>query len=508
MVLGRSTSRRTLLGVVGASVTAALGLSACTPGASGPMTPGPAMHTLVVGATAEPATMDPTAGPAAAVPQVMLYNVYETLVRIDAEGHLKPLLAQKYDLSDDRKTYTFTLNPAAKFASGAPVKASDVVANFERMRQSKVAMYAAQMSLVTSVTAPDDATVVVTLSRPSNQWLYDITSTVGMVIEPAGFETLGTKTAGSGPMQLQSWTPRDSITLEKNPGYWGTPVRFDTVTFQYFADPNAMSAAMQAGELDVISNLQAPDGLSQFEDPEKFTILNGATSGEVVLSLNHATPALKDVRVRKAITMAIDRKKLLDVVWNGKGTLIGTMVAPTDPYYEDLANVTPYDPERAKALLKEAGVTDLTLRFRPAALPYATKATPVVAEMLNKVGIKTKVEEQQFPSRWVDTVYVKGDYDMSLVAHVEARDINSFTNPNYYWHYNSPEFNKLFLEADTASEEEFVPKMKAAARYLATDAAAVWLFSLPNLVVTKSTITGVPADARTLSFDVTTIATR
>lgn len=494
-----------------ASLLVALGLlatTACSPGGGTAPSPSAPAKTLVVGATAEPATMDPTAGPAAAVPQVMLYNVYETLVKMDGEGQLKPLLAQGWDLSDDRTVYTFHLNPAARFASGGKVTADAVVANLARMRATSVEPYRTQMSLVSDQRAVDDDTVEVTLSRPSNLWLYDMSSTAGMVIDPAGFSALGQQTAGSGPLRLKTWTPRDSVVLERNPDYWGTPVRFDTVTFKYFADPNAMNAAMLAGQLDVISNLQAPDAIGQFSDPARFTVIEGTTNGEVVLGLNNDSPKLSDVRVRRAISMAIDKQKLLDTVWNGKGALTGSMTVPTDVYHEDLADVSPYDPDEARALLKEAKATDLTLRFRPAALPYATKAAQFVASQLEDVGIDTSIEELQFPARWVDTIYTKGDYDMTIVAHVEARDIVNFANPDYYWHYGKPEFVELIDAADRAAPAEFPDRMKAAARYLAEDAAAVWLFVLPNLVITKPTVTGVATNATSLSFDVTTIATR
>ncbi len=492
-----------LLVVVGLLTT-----SACAPGGNAPTSTSAPVKTLVIGATAEPATMDPTAGPAAAVPQVMLYNVYETLVKMDGEGQLKPLLAQGWDLSDDRTVYTFHLNPAARFASGAKVTAEAVAQNISRMRATSVEPYRTQMSIITDQRVIDEDTLEVTLSRPSNLWLYDMSSTAGMVIDPAGFASLGQQTAGSGPLRLKAWTPRDNVTLERNPDYWGTPVRFDTVTFKYFADPNAMNAAMLSGQLDIISNLQAPDAIGQFSDPAAFTIVEGTTNGEVVLGLNNESPELSDVRVRRAISMAIDKQKLLETVWNGKGTLTGSMTVPTDVYHEDLGDVSPYDPDAARELLKEAKATDLELRFRPAALPYATKAAQFVASQLDDVGIDTTVEELQFPARWVDTIYTKGDYDLTIVAHVEARDIVNFANPDYYWHYGDKEFVDLVRAADRAAPVEFPDRMKAAARYLAEDAAAVWLFVLPNLVITKPTVSGVATNATSLSFDVTTIATR
>lgn len=476
----------------------------------------PASHALTIGATAEPPSMDPMAVAAAAGSQVMLYNVYETLVKTDSNGDLQPLLAQRWSVSDDRTVYTFDLNPAARFAGGAPVNAEAVVKNIERVKTPSVASASdttvaaklvKQMSIVRSAEATNAHTVKVTLTRPSNTWLYDMSSTGGMIADPAQFSALGTTTAGSGPYKLKQWNKGDSVVLERNAAYWGTPGRFDEVTFRYYTDPNAMNAAMLAGQLDIISNLQAPDTISQFADPSRFKTIEGTTNGEVVLGLNNASAPLKDVRVRQAIAQAIDKRALVDTVWNGKGQVIGSMVVPTEPYYEDLTGINAYNPDHAKQLLAQAGYPNgLTLRLKPAALPYATKSAQVIASQLKEVGITAQIEELQFPNRWTDVVYTKADYDMSIVAHVEARDLSTYANPNYYWRYNNPEFTQLYTAADQAPPDEYAADMKKAARFLAEDAASVWLFDLPNLVITKPNITGVGENAASLSFDVTTIA--
>lgn len=466
-----------------------------------------ARRTLAIGATAQPPTMDPTANDAAAIAQVMLYNVYETLVKLDSEGKLKPLLAQKWEVSTDRKTYTFSLDPAAKFASGRPVTADDVVWSINRIKNSAAtATLKRQMSVVESAQATDTHTATVVLSRPSNMWLYDMSSTAGIIVDSKATDDLASKTSGSGPYALKEWVQGASVVLARNAAYWGTPARFDEVTFRYFSDANAMNAAMLSGDLDIISNLQAPAALPQFADPSRFKVIEGTTNGEVVLSINNQSPGLKDVRVRQAIRHAIDHRALRDTVWAGKGALIGAMVPPTDPWYEDLSGQYAYDPARARQLLAEAGAQNLKLRLRLPTLPYATAAGQFIASQLKDVGIDAQIDQLEFPARWVDTVLTKGDYDMSIVAHVEARDIVRFANPQYYFHYDSPAFQQLVADADTGTQAEQVDKLKAAARLMSDEAAADWLFLLPSLVITTPGITGVPKNATTLSFDVTTIS--
>ena len=481
-------------------------VAACTPTGSNPSPS--ELKRLSVGATLEPPSMDPFHNTAASIPQVLLYNVYETLLKVDSEGKLKGLLAQAWEVSPDRLTYTFHLNPAARFASGAPVDAAAVKASIERMKSDPqlTETLRAQLDVVASVEAVEPAKAVITLKRPSLLWLYEMSSTLGMVVDPTFTGDLADATAGSGPYALGRHNRGQSVVLVRNPDYWGTPGRFDEVTFRYFSDPNAMNASMLSGDLDVISNLQAPDALPQFADTTRFTTLSGTTNGEVVLGLNNDNPALAKREVRRALTMAIDRRALMNTVWNGQGTLIGSMVVPTDPWWEDLSNLVPYDPEGAKKLLKEAGYGDgLKLRLRVPVVPYAVKSAQFVASQLRDIGVTATIEEREF-TRWIPEVLTNGDYDMTIVAHVEARDIAKFANPEYYWHYDSAEFRQLFTAADEATEADVAPLMKRAARYLADDAAAIWLFALPNLVITKSTITGVGHNATSLSFDLTTIA--
>ncbi len=467
-------------------------------------------HSLRIGATAEPQSMDPTTTAGAAIQQALLYNVYETLVKIDGEGKLKPLLAQTWQTSPDRLTYTFQLQPRAKFATGDPVDAAAVVANINRVRtESKI--FKGQMAVVASATATDATTVTVKLTHPSQSWLYDMAQGAGIIADPKSFSTLSTKPVASGPFALGSWSKGQKVELTRNKDYWGTASRFDTVDFRYFADANAMSSAMLSGDLDIISDLTTPEALGKFSDASKYTVTEGTTNGEVVLGMNQGkggNPALQNVKVRQAINHAINRQALLDAVWGGKGSMIGSMVPPTDPWYEDLSKTYPYDPAKAKALLAEAGVKNLTLRLRVPMLPYAPSSAQFIQSQLKAVGITVVVEELDM-ARWLSDVFMgANDYDMTIVNHVEPRDIVKFADPAYYWHYNNPAFTKLVTDADQADDAKYIADMLAAGKLLATDAAADFLWLFPHIVVSKAEISGIIANQASPSFDVTTLASR
>ena len=496
---------RSWVGIVLALVTA-LTLAACTRPTPPDVDAG---RELNVGATAEPDGLDPITVSGAGTSFVLLYNVYETLVKIDSEGAIRPLLATDWTISDDRLTYTFTLESRARFASGAPVNADAVVKSFDRARgEGATDQIRAQWAAVESVEATGDHTVEVKLSTPSNMWLYNITGPAGLISDPTATGDLNATPAGSGPYKFKRWDQGSLVQLEANSGYWGTPARFSPVNFRFYTDPNTMTTSMLSGQLDIISNLTTPQAIDQFSDTSKYTVHEGATQGEVVLGFNNATPALADLLVRQAINHAIDREALVESAWGGKGQLIGSMVSPTDPWYEDLSQAYPFDQAKAKQLLSEAGkASGLTLRLRVPNLPYATASARVISAQLAEVGITAKVEELEFPT-WLDQVYAKHDYDMTIVAHVEPRDIVAFGVEGNYWGFNNPEFNALLASADEGTQEEQVADLKAAAKLLSDQAAADWLFLLPNIIVTTPEISGVQENATSLSFDLTTLAAR
>lgn len=466
-------------------------------------------RTLNIGATAEPTGMDPVTVSGAAIPFVLLYNVYETLVKLDADGNIKPLLASEWTDSPDGKTYTFTLEARATFASGDPVTADAVVKSFERARSDAATeSIRAQWAAVDTIEAKDTGTVVVTLNTPSNRWLYDMTGAAGIISDPDATGDLNVTPAGSGPYKFVAWEQGSYVELKKNDAYWGTGARFDDVFFRFYSDPNAMTTAMLSSQLDIISNLTTPTAVDQFSDASRFTVYEGTTTGEVVLGFNHDNEALSNLKVRQAINYAIDRQSLMDSVWGGKGQLIGSMVPPSDPWFEDLSQTYPYDPAKAKELLKEAGYGDgLKLNLQVPTLPYGPTSGKFIVAQLAEVGITVKLEELEW-ARWLDLVYTKHDYDMTIVAHVEPRDMSAFANEGNYWNYSNEDYNRLLTEADRGTLDQQTEKLKEAARVLADDAAADWLFLLPNIVVADTDISGVQANQVTQSFDLTTLAAR
>ncbi|AZZ43335.1 ABC transporter substrate-binding protein [Acidipropionibacterium jensenii] len=484
--------------VIGAAALALTGLAGCSPERP--------QSTLVIGATAAPATLDLVSNTAAAIPQVLLYNVYETLVRVDDSGTLRPLLARQWTVSPDGLTYTFTLDDRARFASGARVDAAAVAASLNLLRSKKSGpVLQTQLSAIRSIDAEGER-VVLRLAHRDNLLIYNLAGSAGVVIDLAHTRDLAVHPAGSGPYRVTGFSPGQEVDLQVSPTAWHERPQVRSIRFSYYSDPTSQTAALLSGDLDVVTDLPTPQALSRFSDPSRFTVWRGTTNGEVVLGLNNSTRALSDRRVRQAILMAIDRRGLMDVVSNGQGTLIGSMVPPTDPWYTDLSTRWPYDPDRARALLKQAGYGHgLTLRLRVPSLPYATASTRVITSMLARIGITVVTDELEFPARWLDVVYTRADYDMTVIAHVEPRDIVNWASPTYYWRYRNPAFSALVSQAISGPADQSTARMRQASVMLADDAASDFLYLMPKITVTRAGVTGLQHNAASLSFDLTSV---
>ena len=507
-----SQSRMRTRRVVVAATAAALTLSACNAGASEENTSqntdgSGGSDSVTVGLFAEPASLDFTTTDGAAIPQALLYNVYETLLKVDSDsGEIVPALASEYEVSDDGLTYTFTLVEDAVFSNGGDFTAQDAVFSIERVKSDDwTVSLKSQMDVVESAEATGDYELTVTLSQPDNSWLYSMTTGVGAMFDTEGVDDLATDPIGTGPYQFASWDRGTAITLERNEDYWGEQPFFDEVEFAYFVDANAVNNAMLTGTIDVVGTVQAPESLAEFEG-EDYQIIEGTTNGEVVLSFNNDEGPFTDVRVRQAARYAIDHPTLLDTCWAGRGELIGSMVPPTDPWYEDRTGDYPFDLDKAKELLKDSDNEGVKVRLRIPSLPYAVACGTVVESMLEDAGFAVTIDELEFPV-WLEDVFSAHDFDMSIVAHVEPRDMEAvFGNPNYYTGYGTDEVTALFDEAKAGSEEEQVEKMKEAAALISEDAAADFLFVLPNLLVATPDITGLPQNAVSTSFDLSKLA--
>lgn len=221
-------------------VAASLSLTACSAGSSaGTTNKSEAKNSLTVALTGEPSNLDFTKTAGAAIPQALMANIYEGLVKIDQEGKIQPGLAESWTLSEDRKSYTFALRKDVKFSNGEAFTAADVKFSLERVKSAWVSSLKKKMDVVDAVNVVNDTEVTVVLSRPSNAWLFDLGTPVGAMFDPSGVADLANTAIGTGPFTIESWKRGEAIKMAARDGYWGTAPKVKTVTLRYFADATA-----------------------------------------------------------------------------------------------------------------------------------------------------------------------------------------------------------------------------------------------------------------------------
>ncbi len=458
-----------------------------------------------VGLVLEPPSLDPTAEAAAAVDEVVYANVFEGLTRFAADGSILPALAESWTISDDGLTYTFKLHEGVTFHDGSAFDAEDVKFSLDRINaEGSLNAQKALYTSIESVTVVDATTVELKLKQPDGNLIYNLAWGDAVIVAPESADANKTNPIGTGPFSFKDRVEGDSITLEKNQSYWGTPVKLEAATFRFIADPTAAFGALQAGDVDTFPNFPAPETVAQFEGDPRFRVVIGATEGETILAMNNAK--LDNVKVRQAIAHAIDRQAIIDGAMFGYGTPIGTFLSPANPNYVDLTAQSAYDPEKSKALLAEAGVTDLTLSLKlPPVEGYARRGGEIIAQQLAAVGIKTETTNLEW-AQWLGEVFTDKNFDLTIISHTEPNDIGIFARPDYYFGYKNADFDKIIadlaVEADPAKRTELY---KAAQQNLSDNYASGFLFELAKVGVENAKLKGMWENAPTQATDLTAV---
>ncbi|MGB4135738.1 MAG: ABC transporter substrate-binding protein [Microbacterium sp.] len=487
----RRSARLALLGVLTAS---ALILSACTgapePKPTSDAAPDPDA-TLSVGLVLEPSNLDIRHTSGAALEQILFDNIYQGLVTRTQDNKIEKLLASDYEVSADGLTYTFTLNDGIVFHDGAALTSVDVLASYEAVRTDEGLQGHADFADVASISAPDAKTVVITLNKPNQNFLFSLTGRAGLVLKNGDTTDLKTAENGTGPFTLKNWSKGNVLTFSRFDGYWGTKAGVKEVVFHYIPDFTAGVNAAVDGTLDVLTAVD-PNLVSQVKDTGEFSITEGKTTDKATLAFNNAKAPLDDKKVREALRLAIDHDALVEAVGAGQ-TMYGP-IPELDPGYQDLSKVAPYDPAKAKQLLEEAGHKNLELTLTIPSF-YGTTVPQVLISDFSKVGVTLKVDSVEFPT-WLEKVYTNHDYELSFVLHVEPRDFGNWANPAYYFGYDNPAVQSLYQQAlaelDAGKSADLLAK---AARIVSEDHAADWLYNGATLTAVRPIVKGFPKDS-------------
>ena len=493
------------------TATVALALAAAVAVAADPVAAQQRKDSVVLAMVLEPAPgLDPTVASAAAIGEVVHMSVLEGLTKIQMDGRVTPLLAVSWTVDPDGKVYTFKLRRNVKFHDGEAFDASDVQFTFERAKaaNSTNKLKKAVFDNISRIEAPDPFTVIVVLNQADGNFLFRMGENPTVILDPKSAATTASRPVGTGPFRFESWAKGSAITLARNEQFRdAAAVRMKKVTWRFINDPAAQTAALLAGDVDAMPRFGAYEALPQFKADARFAVTPGGTEGKTILTINNKRKPFDDVRVRRAVAAAIDRKAIIDGAMEGLGTPIGSHMVPSDSGYVDLTGVNPYNPEKAKALLREAGVPlplNVTLTLPPPA-NYARKGGEIIASQLAKVGIVAKIENVEW-AQWLSGAF-KGNFDLTVISHVEPLDFDRYGDPTYYYGYDSKPFRDLLAAYNgSANQQTRLKVLGDIQRKLAEDSVNAYLFQLPQVAVSNKRLKGVWSSSPIFGNDLAALA--
>jgi peptide/nickel transport system substrate-binding protein len=438
---------------------------------------------VTVGIQLEPPILDPTANPSAAIYQILYGNVFEGLVQFAADGSVLPKLASTWDVTDGGLTYVFHLVKGVRFHDGSPFDATTAKFSLDRvLAPGSTNPQKSRLAKIRGVEVVDPFTLRIRLVQRSGGLLQSLAWGAFVMVSPGSAAANAVRPVGTGPFRFAEWRRGDSITFVRNADYWGRRADLNEATFKFISEPTAAYAALMAGDVDAFANYPAPESFAQFAADPRFAVLTGTTEMETVLALNERVAPLGDLRVRRAISYALDRRSIIDGAMFGYGTPIGSHFPPHNPAYLDLTGLYPHDPAKARWLLAAAGYPhgfSVTLKLPPPS--YARRSGEIVAAELAQVGIRVRMENLEW-AQWLDQVFTRHDFDMSIVGHAEPMDYDIYARDDYYFGYSSTEFKGLIAALDDTLDEparrELLQRIQ---RKLAEDAVNGFLFQYPRL---------------------------
>jgi len=428
--------------------------------------------------------------------KAILYNIYDSLTFFDADGKIIPAVAKNWSVSDDGLVYTFNLESGIKFHDGSELTEKDVVYTYKNLAGlDGYTVTNDSMKIISAVEAPAAGTVVITLKSPSSEFV-NLCATCSIVKDGA---TADDPIIGSGPYKFVNYEIHNKVVLEKNDDYWNKARKgkIKTVELYVMTNESATLSALSSNQIDV-AQLITPGTAKAMAS--NFNLINTPQNMVQILAMNNLVKPYDDVRVRKAVSMAVNKKEIIAGVMDGSATELYSNFSPImKSYFNDkLENENPYDIEKAKALLAEAGYADgfeMTITV-PSNYQAHMDTAQVIVNNLAQIGIKAKIEGIEWTT-WLSRVYTQKDYETSVIAFGGKLEPSNILRRYYstykrnFVNYKNEAFDKAFDEAFGAlTQEEQTAKYKECQKYLAEDAPAVFICDPNNAVLTQKNVKG------------------
>jgi len=475
---------------------------------------------LTLGVALEPGSLDPHLIWSPGNNQLNM-QMFGALTSMDAEGRVLPRLATKWEFTEDGD-WVFTLDPKARFSTGDAVTTADVIASFERARTLPKGTYRGIFSTVQQFVAVDDHTLKVDTSEPSPTlpaYLAVVPVLPKAIAEKAqSSDFADPKTSVSaGPYQLVQFTPGDRVVMQANPYYVGGKTAWDKLTFRFLTDSASRVAALLSGQVDVIDGV-TPDDAAEIRKRGGFNVVTEPTARTVYMTFDisrDVTPQatgpdgkplpknpFQDKRVRQALTLAINREAIIQRVLMGQGAPMNQISAPTLGGYNPDIPKLPYDPEKAKALLAEAGYPNgfgLTVTCSSGRLVNDARICQALGQMLERIGLKTVIDVQPYailvnkatchcdrrPSFFMSTwsSAVVGETGMALSSVLRTYEKDGAKGVWNLGEYSNPALDKLIDEAAGVMDNDKRFAMQAQAMATAMEDYPVLPMHLQSLTL-------------------------
>ncbi len=454
---------------------------------------------LVVAVSTEPPGLDPTTNAAAVIKLLLHHNVYECLVQFDAQASLHGQLAASWTVSEDGMEYTFYLREGVTFHDGTPCDGEAVRASFLRALDPKTGHpNRTFFSSIAEIVARGN-TVTFKLRSPYAPFLA-LLALGDSVVVPAGRTDLAVRPVGTGPFRFGEWRPADRLILHRQGGYYlPDRPRVERVVFRFIPDPAAQLAALRAGDVDLITEVSPEIAFALAANPA-FRVVSGPSNVVQVMATNTARSPVDRLAVRQALAHAIDRRAIIDQVFFGFGTPIGSHLTPAVPYYADMTWVYPYDPVRARHLLAAVGASGLSLKMvLPSNYAQHVRTGEFIAAQLREVGVKVTIELVDW-NTWLDRVFGRADYDLTVIGHIGRADPALMLTPygadrlDYYFRrgWRSEEVEVLLARGMvSAHPEERAEIYRRVQEILAVEAVNYYVQDMAAIHILRKGVTGV-----------------
>ncbi|MBO5998369.1 MAG: ABC transporter substrate-binding protein [Lachnospiraceae bacterium] len=466
----------------------ACGNNAAGTGASGNNASAEPRDTFTFGIATEVYNLDPFTSTTADA-RAVYFNIYEGLTEVTTDGQFVPCLASDIEISEDAKTYTFTLRDGVKFHNGNDLTMDDVLWSVQNAIDTGMTGYSA----IASFEALSDKELKIELSAPDTGFMACLTC----AIVPAGSTDLALSPVGTGPFYMSDYAEQDHLTLSRFDDYWGEKAKLSAVEIRFVANSAELLMAFEGGTID---GFDSSSGVASQLDPDSATLHTRNSNSVQLLALNNARAPFDDIRVRQALSYIVDADEIIETVDYGYGVPVGSALIPGLAVYynEDMVNYYPTSAEKAKELLAEAGASDLSFTITvPSNYQVHVDTAQVIVNELAAVGVSAKIEQVDWAT-WLESVYSGRNYEATIIS-VDG----SFAYPtaflsryvsdahNNFVNFNSAEYDEVFKKAVAATDEdEKTALFKEAQAVLTKEAASVFIQDISSINVYSKSFDG------------------